>query len=101
MQQFQRKRIRSCESYGIYMIQNALKSENEVKEAEAKAKIAVAKARGEAEAMKIQADGEAYYNRTVAASLNSLLVQQYAIEKWNGTLPTYNGGGTVPFINLK
>lgn len=82
-------------------IQSALKAENEVKEAEAQAKIAIAKARGEAEATKIQADGEAYYNRTVAASLNSLLVQQYAIEKWNGELPTYNGGGTVPFINLK
>lgn len=82
-------------------IQNALKSENEVKEAEAKAKIAVAKARGEGEAMKIQADAEAYYNRTVAASLNELLVRQYAIEKWNGVLPTYNGSGATPFINVK
>lgn len=81
--------------------QSALKAENQVKEAEANAKIAIAKARGEAEATKIQADGEAYYNRTVAASLNELLVRQYAIEKWNGELPTYNGGGTVPFINLK
>lgn len=85
----------------LQAIQNALKSENQVKEAEANAKIAVAKAKGEADAMKIQADAEAYYNRTVAASLNSLLVQQYAIEKWNGTLPTYNGSGSVPFINVK
>ena len=82
-------------------IQNALKVENQVKEAEANAKIAIAKAHGEAEAMKIQADGEAYYNRTVAASLNELLVRQYAIEKWNGELPTYNGGGMTPFINVK
>lgn len=82
-------------------VQSALRAENQVKEAEANAKIAVAKAEGEAKAMKIQADAEAYYNRTVAASLNSLLVQQYAIEKWNGTLPTYQGGGTIPFINIK
>jgi regulator of protease activity HflC (stomatin/prohibitin superfamily) len=82
-------------------VQASLKAANLVKEAEANAQIAVAKARGEAEAMKIQADGEAYYNRTVAASLNSLLVQQYAIEKWDGKLPTYNAGGTVPFINIK
>jgi len=81
-------------------VQNALKAENKVKEAEAEAKIAIAKAKGEAEAMKIQGDGEAYYNRVVAASLNSLIVQQYAIEKWNGELPTYNGGGALPFINL-
>lgn len=81
-------------------IQSALRAENQVKEAEANAKIAVAKAQGEADALKIQADGESYYNRTVAASLNELLVRQYAIEKWNGELPTYNGGQT-PFINVK
>ena len=82
-------------------IQSALKAENQVKEAEANAKIKIAQARGEAEAMMIQADGEAYYNKTVAASLNELLVRQYAIEKWNGELPTYNGGGMTPFINVK
>ena len=81
-------------------VQNALKAENKVKEAEAEAKIAIAKAKGEAEAQKIQGDGEAYYNRVVAASLNSLLVQQYAIEKWDGKLPTYNGSSALPFINL-
>lgn len=82
-------------------IQAALRSENQVKEAEAKAKIAIAEAKGEADALKIKADAEAYYNRTVAASLSPLLVQQDAIEKWDGELPTYSGGGALPFINLK
>jgi regulator of protease activity HflC (stomatin/prohibitin superfamily) len=80
-------------------VQNALKAENKVKEAEANAKIEIAKAEGESQALKIKGDGEAYYNRVVAASLNQLLVNQYAVEKWDGKLPTYNGG-TVPFINL-
>lgn len=83
------------------MIQSALRAENQVKEAEANAKIAIAKAKGEAESLKIQADGEAYYNRTVAASLNELIVRQDAIEKWNGEFPTYYGGGMLPFINIK
>lgn len=82
-------------------IQSALKAENQVKEAEANAKIAVAKAEGEAQALKIKADGEAYYNRTVAASLNSILVEQYAIEKWDGHMPQVTGNGGTPFINLK
>jgi len=82
-------------------VQASLKAENEVAKAEADAKIAIAKARGEAEALRIKADGEAYYNRTVAASLNELLVRQDAIEKWNGELPTYSGGGAIPFLNLK
>ena len=76
-------------------IQASLKAENEVKEAEAKAKIAVAKAKGEANALQIKADGEAYYNRTVAASLNDLLVRQYALEKWNGELPKVSGGNGI------
>lgn len=82
-------------------IQEALKAENLVKQAEANAKIAIAKAEGEAKALRIQADGEAYYNRTVAASLNELLVRQDAIEKWDGKLPNYVGGNSVPLINIK
>ena len=81
-------------------IQNALRAENEVKQAEAQAKIAVAKAQGQSDALRIQGDGEAYYNRVVAASLNELLVRQYAVEKWDGKVPTYNGGGSIPFINI-
>lgn len=81
-------------------IQESLKAENEVKKAEANAKIAVAKAEGEAQALKIKADGEAYYNRTVAASLNQILVDQYAIEKWDGHMPQITGSAT-PFVNLK
>ena len=80
-------------------IQNALRAENEIREAEAKAMIEIAKARGESEALKIKGDGEAYYNRAVAASLNQLLVNQYAIEKWDGKLPVYSGGQT-PLISL-
>ena len=76
-------------------IQSALKAENEVKEAEANAKIAVAKAEGNAKAMKIKADAEAYYNRTIAASLSPMIVQEDMIEKWDGKMPqimTGNGG---------
>jgi len=82
-------------------VQRALKAENQVKEAEANAKIAIAKAKGKAEALKIEADGEAYYNRTVAQSLNSLLVQQYALEKWDGKLPVTNASNSIPFLNIK
>ena len=81
-------------------VQNALKAENKVKEAEAEAKIKIATAEGEAKALKIKGDGEAYYNRVVSASLNKLLVEQYAIEKWDGKLPQYSGGDAVPFIGL-
>lgn len=80
-------------------VQAALKAENEVKQAEANAKIAVAVAEGEAKAMKIKADAEAYYNRTISASLSPMIVQEDWIEKWDGKLPQYQGGAT-PLINL-
>ena len=80
-------------------VQAALKAENEVKKAEADAKIAVAKAQGEAQAMKIKADAEAYYNRTISASLSAMIVQEDWIEKWDGKLPMYSGSGT-PLIQL-
>lgn len=73
-------------------VQSALKAENKVKEAEAEAKIRIAEARGAAEAMQIKADAEAYYNRTIAASLSPLIVQEDWIEKWNGTVPTVMSG---------
>ena len=78
-------------------VQAALKAENEVKEAEANAKIAVAKAKGNADAMKIKADAEAYYNRTIAASLTQMVVMEDWIEKWNGELPTVQGGQGMMF----
>jgi regulator of protease activity HflC (stomatin/prohibitin superfamily) len=74
-------------------IQEALKAENEIAKAKANAEIEVAKAEGEAKALKIKADAEAYYNRTVAASLSALLIQQDAVEKWDGKLPVYSAGG--------
>lgn len=82
-------------------IQESLKAENLVKQAEANAKISIAKAQGEAEALRIKADGEAYYNRTVSASINEMLIRKDAIEKWDGKMPQYSGGGAVPFLNVK
>lgn len=84
-------------------IQSALKAENKVKEAEANAKINIAQAKGAADAMKIKADAEAYYNRTISESLSGLIVQEDWIEKWDGKLPTYAAGGNgsaVPFMNI-
>jgi len=77
-------------------IQSALKAENEVKEAEANAKIAVAKAEGSAKAMKIKADAEAYYNKTIAASLSPMIIQEDMIEKWDGKMPQIvSGNGMI------
>ena len=73
-------------------VQNALRIENEVAAIEAEAKKKIAEANGSAEAMRITADAEAYYNRTVSASLSINLVNMKALEKWDGRTPVVSGG---------
>lgn len=73
-------------------VQNALRIENEVAAIEAEAKKKIAEANGSAEALRITADAEAYYNRTVSASLSINLVNMKALEKWDGKTPVVSGG---------
>lgn len=85
----------------VAMMQDAQRSEQEVRKSRALADQAVAQAEGQARAKRAIADAEAYYNTTVAKSLSNEFVQYKAIEKWDGKLPTMTGGGALPFINLK
>lgn len=82
-------------------VQSALKAKNKVAEAEANATIKIAEAKGAAEAMQIKADAEAYYNRTIAASLSPMIVQEDWIEKWDGKLPTVASSGSGMILDLK
>ncbi len=82
-------------------VQSALKAKNKVAEAQANATIKIAEAKGEAEAMQIKADAEAYYNRTIAASLSPMIVQEDWIEKWDGHLPTVASGNGGMILDLK
>lgn len=79
----------------VAMTQQAQEMQNAVAKATAQANINIATAKGIADAKRIQADGEAYYNRTVAGSLTPAIIEAKRIEKWNGVYPvTYglNGG---------
>jgi regulator of protease activity HflC (stomatin/prohibitin superfamily) len=84
----------------VAMIQESQKAEAQVRKTEAEAKQRVAQAQGEADAKKLSADAEAYFNRTVAASITPEFVQYKALEKWNGELPQMMGTGAVPFVNM-
>lgn len=76
-------------------VQISLRIQNEIAAVEAQAEKDIAKAEGEAKALKIKGDAEAEYNRKIAASLSSLIVQQEMIQKWDGKLPVY---GEVPTL---
>jgi regulator of protease activity HflC (stomatin/prohibitin superfamily) len=84
----------------IQATQQAQQRENEVATAKAEAQKAVAVAQGEADSRTINAQAEAKANQIIAQSLTPELVSYQAIMKWNGELPTYTGGGALPFINI-
>ena len=72
--------------------QNALKAENDLKRIQIEAEQRVAQAKAEAEAIKIQ---------TEALRENQNLIKLEAVKKWNGVLPQYMLGNSVPLIDLK
>lgn len=71
--------------------QNALKAKNVTIQVEEQAKQTKIRAEAEAEAMRIKA---------TALERNQKLVEYEAVQKWNGQLPTYMMGNSVPFINI-
>jgi regulator of protease activity HflC (stomatin/prohibitin superfamily) len=80
--------------------QQALQAEYELQKQTTLAKAKVAQAEGDAQATLVKAKAQAEANKVLEVTLNPLLIQNKAIEKWNGELPHYNGGGAVPFLSL-
>ena len=71
--------------------QDALKAENELVRVKVEAEQQIAKATAEAESIRIQAE---------ALRQNNDLIDLRAVEKWDGQLPYYMMGNTVPFVNI-
>ena len=67
----------------------------------AQANVATAKANSDARIAKAQGDAEAIQVEAAAIRTNPEIVKLRAVEKWDGHLPTYSGGGPVPFIDVK
>jgi regulator of protease activity HflC (stomatin/prohibitin superfamily) len=86
----------------IKATQFAQQRANEVAAAKAEADKAVEEARGVAEStlLKAKAEAEAIRIKGEALRENSKLVELSAIEKWDGRLPQFTGGGATPFITL-
>ena len=71
--------------------QEALKAKNRTVQIQEEAKQKIISAEAEARSMKIRAD---------ALAQNKSLVQYEAVQKWNGVMPTYMLGNSMPFIGL-
>lgn len=80
--------------------QQALQADYELQKQTTLAKARVAEAEGEAQATLVKAKAQAEANKALETTLTPMLVQSKAIDKWNGELPTYNGGGVLPFLSV-
>ena len=88
--------LRSVEAKQIAE-QMAKKAEKDVERVKKEAMQVIERAKAEAKSLSLQ-------RGAVSAQLIELRkveAQIKAIDKWNGVLPQYNGGGAVPFINVK
>ncbi|MEO3945260.1 prohibitin family protein [Gorillibacterium sp. CAU 1737] len=75
--------------------QKAMQAENDLKRVEIEAKQKVAQAQAEAEALRLKKQEVT----SELIQLKQIEVQEKALEKWDGKLPTVTGGAT-PFIDL-
>ena len=74
--------------------QAALRAQNELDRIRIEAEQAKAKAEGLAEAELARARAEAEAQKMLRETISSELLMLRAVEKWNGTLPVYMGGGS-------
>jgi len=79
--------------------QTQISAQQQVVQAKAQADAAVETAQGQANALLLTSQAQAKANGLIADSLNPMLLQQKALDRWNGALPTYLSPGTpMPFI---
>lgn len=77
-----------------------VKAETDRINAQRDADIKKIEAEGEAEAIKAKAEAQAEANKLLNESLTDNIVKNNYIEKWNGQMPIYNGGGSNTIVDL-
>jgi len=68
--------------------------------AQAAADVQKINADAEAYAVQVKAEAESEANKKLNASLTSELIEYNKILKWNGALPQFTGGETIPVLNF-
>lgn len=86
----------------IAMEQEALRAQNENVKKKFEGEQQVIAAEAEAKSILAKAEAQAKANELISRSLSATLVNYMAIQKWNGSLPQFSGGGggSVPLINF-
>lgn len=84
----------------IKATQDAIASENRVRSAKAEAQQSIAAAEGRAKSVLIEAEAQSKANVLLSNSLSPQLIQQKAIDRWNGVRPLVEGSGQGLLLNI-
>lgn len=83
-----------------YQLEQAkIKADQDVAEATGHANALKAQAEGEAQATLTRAKAQSEANRDLAQSLTPALIQYQQLQRWDGKLPVFSGGGATPLID--
>ena len=78
--------------------QQVLTARQELERSRVEAEQRLVEAKARADSQLIEADAAAKAQQLQQQSLTELYIQNKAVDKWNGQLPQYTGGTTIPFI---
>jgi regulator of protease activity HflC (stomatin/prohibitin superfamily) len=83
-----------------YQLQQArVKADQDRVTAEGQAEALKAQAAGEADATLTRAQAQAEANRLLDESLSADVLRYQQLQRWDGKLPVFNGGGATPLID--
>jgi regulator of protease activity HflC (stomatin/prohibitin superfamily) len=88
-----------AEQQKYQLAQAQVKAEQDVAEATGRANALKAQAEGEAQATLTRAKAQAEANKQLAQSLTPELIRYQQLQRWDGKLPLFNGGGATPLID--
>jgi regulator of protease activity HflC (stomatin/prohibitin superfamily) len=88
-----------AEQQKYQLAQAQVKAEQDVAEATGHANALKAQAEGEAQATLTRAKAQAEANKQLAQSLTPELIRYQQLQRWDGKLPVFSGGGVTPLIN--
>src|SRR6266496_5898278 len=88
-----------AEQQKYQLAQAKVKAEQDVAQATGQANALKAQAEGEAQATLTRAKAQAEANKQLAQSLTPELIRYQQLQRWDGKLPVFSGGGMTPLIN--
>ncbi len=90
----------AAEQQEFALKQAQIKAQQDQVQAEGEANAERARAEGQAAATKIRALAQAEANKELSQSLTADLLRYEQLQRWDGKLPVFNGGGATPLVDV-